>query len=317
MTYPRGEVRRITNDVNYYGDVSLGVTANDSALVTVQEEAASNLWVVPGRDAARAKKITAGSGIVAGARGLAWTPDASTIVYSSLSDGASHIWSADRNGGHQRQLTFATRDETAPVVTPDGGSILFCSSRTGTSNVWKMDLDGKNLVRMTTTEDYYGTCSPDSKWLVYAGFGSGYDAIWKKPMSGGDAVQLTTKISFGPAVSPDGSLLACSMLVKQGDRPKIALLPFGGTGSERYLDKPLMAGSELHWSTDGKDLLYTRTDGDVSNIWAQPIDGSPARRVTNFTEDRIFAFDLSRDGNDLLCARGSVTSDVVLITGFR
>jgi hypothetical protein len=45
-------------------------------------------------------------------------------------------------------------------------------------------------------------------------------------------------------------------------------------------------------------------------------DGAP-RKVTDFKSDSIFWFDFSRDGKQLALARGTQTSDVVLISNFR
>jgi len=49
----------------------------------------------------------------------------------------------------------------------------------------------------------------------------------------------------------------------------------------------------------------------------QPLDGGPPRQVTDFKSDRIFGFEWSRDGKQLALARGTESSDVVLISGFR
>jgi len=53
--------------------------------------------------------------------------------------------------------------------------------------------------------------------------------------------------------------------------------------------------------------------GGISNIWSQPIDGSAPRQLTNFKSDLIFAFDLSRDGKQIVLSRGNISNDVVLI----
>ena len=60
VAYPSGEARRITNDLNRYYGVSL--TGDSSALVTVQGEISSSIWVAPQGDATAARRITSGSG---------------------------------------------------------------------------------------------------------------------------------------------------------------------------------------------------------------------------------------------------------------
>jgi hypothetical protein len=64
VSYPDGEVRRITNDLNYYLGVSL--TADDKTLATVQSTMVMNIWVASLSDAINAKPITTG--------GHAWDP---------------------------------------------------------------------------------------------------------------------------------------------------------------------------------------------------------------------------------------------------
>ena len=49
---------------------------------------------------------------------------------------------------------------------------------------------------------------------------------------------------------------------------------------------------------------------------SQPVDGGPAVHLTDFKSDLIFAFEWSRDGRHLACARGIVTSDAVLFSNF-
>jgi hypothetical protein len=54
----------------------------------------------------------------------------------------------------------------------------------------------------------------------------------------------------------------------------------------------------------------------VSNIWPQPLAGGPPQQVTHFTSGQVFNFAWSPEGR-LVLARGSQSSDVVLITNFQ
>jgi hypothetical protein len=55
----------------------------------------------------------------------------------------------------------------------------------------------------------------------------------------------------------------------------------------------------------------------VANIWRQPIAGGPPRKVTDFTQDQIFRFAYSHDGKQLALARGTQSSDVVMISNLK
>jgi hypothetical protein len=68
------------------------------------------------------------------------------------------------------------------------------------------------------------------------------------------------------------------------------------------------------FEVEARALTYIVTKNGVSDIWAQPIDGGPPKQLTDFTSDMIFSYAWSRDGKKLALARGSKTSDVVLIS---
>ena len=73
----------------------------------------------------------------------------------------------------------------------------------------------------------------------------------------------------------------------------------------------------LDWAPDQKGLQYLLTRQGATNVWEQPLaDGAP-RQVTDFTSGHIFGFAWTRDGKQLLLARGERSSDVVLISNFR
>jgi len=78
-----------------------------------------------------------------------------------------------------------------------------------------------------------------------------------------------------------------------------------------------IGGQKLHWSPDQKSVQYLLTRHGATNVWGQPLTGGPPRPVTDFTSGHIFDFAWSRDGKQLLLAKGEETSDVLLISNFR
>lgn len=68
---------------------------------------------------------------------------------------------------------------------------------------------------------------------------------------------------------------------------------------------------------DGTAFTYVDDRDGVSNIWAQPLDGRPPRQLTDFKGERIFHFDWSRDGSQLVFSRGFRAHDVVLIRDLK
>jgi Tol biopolymer transport system component len=322
ISYPGGEPSKITNDLNNYRRLSL--TADSSAIVTVQTEDASTIWVAPQGDASRARQIS--SGRYDGQLGLSWMPGGK-IAYTSQESGLVDIWSTGQDGKDQKQLTAHAARNLYPWATPDGRYIIFTSTRRGASrtiwSIWRMDTDGGNLKQLTTggPGDRFPKSSPDGRWVVFHSARSVALRAWKVSIDGGDPVPLIDKWTSNPTVSPDGNLVACFYREDQPNAPtKVALIPLAGGDPVKVLDLPrqsFTSNAGLRWTPDGRALTYIDTINGVSNIWSLPIDGSAAKQLTDFKTDQIFWFDWSRDGKQLALSRGTQTSDVVLIKDFR
>jgi Tol biopolymer transport system component len=222
------------------------------------------------------------------------------------------------DGTGQNRLTVNARDNFSPSVSADGRYIVFASHRSGHSCVWRMDIDGSNPKQLTYgIEARAPEITPDGQWVVYTDAGSGKRTLWKVSIDGGKPVQLTDYFSRNPAVSPDGKQIVFVFLDEQATpkRARIAIIPSDGGPPAKVFDLP--PRRRILWASDGRALTYVDTRKGVSNIWAQPLDGSPAKQLTNFTADLIIAYAWSRDDKRLACARGNQSSDVVLIDVIR
>lgn len=314
LSYPRGEARRITNDLNDYA--SLTLTGDAKSLVVTQVDALTNLWIAPKGDMSRARQITSGAGKY---NSVSWTPDG-RIVYAAGGGNTSEIWSINADGSEPRQLTSDGGTSIQPVVSPDGRTMVFSSNRDSGGNalnLWRLNLDGSNPKQLTSSgKDFSGAFSSDGKWVIYASFAqSGKPTLWKVSIDGGEPVQLTDKLTVQPAVSPDGKQIACVYWDEQLSSPiGIGVMPFDGSAPIKVVNVP---AGEVHWTADSSALCYINNRGGVSNIFMQPLAGGLPKPLTDFKSDMIFHFDWSRDGKQLALSRGIATADVVLISNIQ
>lgn len=58
ISYPDGEAQRITNDLNSYASYSLTLTSDGKALIAVQSDPVSNIWITPVTDPGNARSVT-------------------------------------------------------------------------------------------------------------------------------------------------------------------------------------------------------------------------------------------------------------------
>jgi len=318
--YPSGEARRITNDLSSHGQTSLGLTADSKSLVTGQSIDVTNIWTVPvNGEGGDAKQLTFGDSRNDGRYGICWTRNGK-ILYSSLASGNHDIWIMSSDGTAQKQLTADTYIDSFPSPSPDGRYVVFKSTRDhGIPRLWRMDAEGSDLKKLTPDASHSGRCSPDGVWVVYSSGITGKETLWKTRIDGGDPVQITDYPSQWPEVSPDGKMIVCDYFDEQASpqRWRIGIIAASGGRPLSGFDIPERAEHRIHWAVDGLALLYINTESGVSNIWSHPIDGSPARKLTDFTTDLIFALDVSRDGKQFVCVRGTSTSDAILISNFR
>ncbi|HEX5734741.1 MAG TPA: protein kinase [Blastocatellia bacterium] len=320
LSYPEGEVRSVTNDLNFYRVLSL--TNDATKLVTVEMSFPASISIIPLNDLKGATQITSGK---FEGYGTSFTPEGK-IVFSSDAGGKPDIWIAGADGANRKQLTSNAGSNLTPSVSRDGRYIAFISDRTGNRNIWRMDTDGGNTVRLTSgLSDELPRFSPDGRWVVYSSLDPSKPGLWKVSVDGGDPVQITDKDAHGPAVSPDGKLIAFlsrSNPNSADQTARIALIPFeGGSPAQTFdIQNAVTLASlslQIHWSSDGRALLYTSSMNNVSNIWSQPIDGGKPIQVTDFKENLILAFDLSPDGKKLVCSRGVFSRDAILISDLR
>ncbi|MBA2524386.1 MAG: PD40 domain-containing protein, partial [Pyrinomonadaceae bacterium] len=204
LSYPQGEARRITRDLQDYGSVSL--TSDSTALVSIQTQTISGIWNAPNDDANRAKQILSnkydGYGYGYYSR-FSWTPNGQ-IIYTSLIHGTPSIWVMTAEGTGNKQLIPDSSSNSFPSVTSDARYVVFLSDRTGFTSVWRMDTDGNNEKQLTKgDDDSWAWCSPDGQWVVYHSLVLGKRTLRRVSINGGDSEQLTDYPSVCPVVSPD------------------------------------------------------------------------------------------------------------------
>ena len=317
ILYPSGEVRRVTNDLNSYGSISLGLTSDDQTVATVQEDFTQNIWLLtpgqePGRQISNGKKE--------GVLSLDQTADG-RIVYLDNASNGFEIWTMKMDGSDKKQLTTDGAIKVWATVTPDSRYVLFNSNRSGGFNIWRMDTDGNNQKPLTSNETFaiFAVGSTDGKSILYQSLRNNKWALVKMPIDGGESAEVTDRQCVSPSISPDGKSIACfSPDAKASLKWQLAIVPFDGGLPTKLIDLPSTVSIDPgpKWTHDGRAITYIDS-AKASNLYSQPIEGGPAKAITNFKSDLIDSFNWTRDGKQLIIGRGPIVDDVVLIKDFR
>jgi len=314
LSYPEGKFRRITNDVNSYGRVSL--TADGKMISSVMNQSRFDDYVFA---ADKEPKLAEGT-VVSDGSLVSWFGNDKLL----LSQLGSHALEVTTLAG-QKTTLFSSGDLRAFDANVCGGtSVVFAGERTdhlGDTRLWSVDFEGNNLQPVTAgPADQYSRCSADGKWMAYFDFSN--RSVKKMNRSDGK-VETMIPAEQHPSswfdLSFDGrQIVAITRLFGQSvGKSFFKLVPFEGGAPGKEIP---FAGAPVSVAAmpGGKEIAYTLRDRGVENIWIQPLDGSPPRQWTHFSLNRetaswISSLAWSPDGKRLAMAHGTTRGDVVLI----
>ena len=303
VSYPGGESRHLTNDLANY-DLHLDTSRNGNMLATVQWTITANLWSSPASAPSTGKQITTGE-----QRITEIFPFGARIGVVNRADGK--LWLMDEDGSHARPVTDAHGAES---FIGCASFILFVRD----TGLVRLDGDRTNPMQLAAGDVSGEACSPDGKFVYYIEHLTARWKIRRVPINGGIPIDIREIPSEdgppdGMAFSPDSRLLAFRNGVS-----KLEVIPITGGQKTRLFDVE-RDNDRLRWSPDGCCLEYVlnaNTNGPA-NLWEQPLEGGPPRRITKFTSGLIFDFNWTTDGKHLLLSRGDANSDVVLLSNLR
>lgn len=312
VSYPSGEVSRITNDLNGYGQISLGVTADDSTLVTIQDVPHSNLWVATG-DYKNAKQVTQsdedGMGGVDAAAGK--------IVYASFSTGVSGLYTANMDGSGVVPVSPADESCFSPAISRDGRYVGFMCLKGGKPNIWIANADGTHLRQLTSgNADVNPTFSPDGAFVYFQRWTEGKVHLFKLPFSGGQPVQFSDLQIQNQNFSHRGDRMLVQYFDDKASQWKVGIISATDGKFLRPVDIDLTAQGFPIFMPDDKSVAYIETHNSVTNGWKLSLDNGTRVPLTNFTSEQIFNGAITPEGT-MVIARGHDSSDAILIRNFH
>ncbi len=304
ISYPKGVYSPVTRDTHSYSDLS--VSGSGHILAAVQNEYRWNLQVMPaGAPAAQARSVTSAEADT----NFTWTPQNQLI-----SDQSNLLRLIDPATGNKTVIP-GQAVSSDPSACVEDGSIVFVRLQGGAQNVWQMDATGSNFKQVTDGKlDMNPVCSQDGKWVFFKERGGGQN-LAKVSIDGGAAQVISQSPLSGEFdVSPDGKLAAFPTLQHSGEHKEmLGVVETDGSNAAKLTEFERPRSGLLHFSRDGKAVIYPVRESGIDNLWLQPLDGSKGSLITDFTSEHIFDFHWSFDGKQLALVRGHTDADVVLI----
>jgi eukaryotic-like serine/threonine-protein kinase len=309
ISFPEGKLRRITRDINDYADLSLA--ADGHSLVTVLNESQWNLFLLPASGSGEPQQITSGKPV----SNFNWTPAGQLLLAEDLV-----LSQLDPNTGVRTTiLSEAHSVASQPVACAQGKYIvftLFGHSGSKKQVIARSDASGGSLKVLTDGNlDQGPVCSPDGQSVFFRDFADG-PKLARVSIDGGSLEKLSDLPATGNIdISPDGKIAVFATFQHIGEHKEmLAMVPIDRSQPAKSIELQRPKHGVVHFSRDGKAVIYPIRDHDIENLWLQPLDGSPGKQLTNFKSERIgdnFAW--SPDSKQLAIIRGHTDSDVILI----
>ncbi|MFC1555469.1 S41 family peptidase [candidate division KSB1 bacterium] len=197
-----------------------------------------------------------------------WSPDGSSIVFSSNRFGGNDIFIMPAEGGEVKRLTYHSSSDIASDFSSDGKWIYFTSGRASSSGIFKLKTDGTgNALEVL-------------------------DTYWSRPND--------------PKVSPDGKTVLFAEGWENGSKwrrgyrgsntAKIWKMGFNDTEAVKLVSDDANAFWPA-WSNNGEKFYFVSDrENGTKNIWSAESDGSGITRVTNFRDDKdVMELNLAKD----------------------
>jgi Tol biopolymer transport system component/DNA-binding winged helix-turn-helix (wHTH) protein len=215
---------------------------------------------------------------------LMWTPDGSSIVFTSNRTTLVTLWRVSAYDGQMQ------RETVYPAIgsfSADGRRLVYSEHTSAEAPaIWRADLftagghvlDNRNLIH-TPYPEMNAQPSPDGAWIAWRSNRSGFYEIWRSEATGGNPLQLTHLENYSdrPAWSPDGRWIAFQSVAR--DSAQIFIVDAEGRNLHSISDR-FYGYVTPSWSRDGRSVYLASTRTGSLQVWKHALEGGAELQLT-------------------------------------
>jgi Tol biopolymer transport system component/tRNA A-37 threonylcarbamoyl transferase component Bud32 len=300
VSYPAGESRRMTNDLDGYQDVS--ISSDGASIAAVRRTGVSNIYSIPAVSGGEPQPLTFATGGAASVEffaPLAGGP----IAFSAARGEAMFVWRLEPDGTGRRQLTSQGVYVVNMAFSEGAGIVFTQAEKSGLAHVWRIDPEGGGLMQLTDGAGEVMIAASETGKTVFFVRTDKPGTLWAVDAGGGPSKQTLSEFHGEVATTGDGSRLMYTNMeeVKGRQYPRRFVVPAeGGEPLASFLLPP--GTQDLKWSPEGESLTYIDRDQGY-NLMRRSIAKSDAEQLTHFPEGRLRSHAWSPDGRKVVLHR--------------
>jgi Tol biopolymer transport system component/tRNA A-37 threonylcarbamoyl transferase component Bud32 len=196
-----------------------------------------------------------------------YTPDGTSVLYSTWTGGSDRLRIIPRDGGPARAPWPDTGlVEAFADISPDGRQIAFTRIEEDQPHIWIASVDGKEARRLTHSPSTMARWSPDGRRLAFAPDRSFRSGIWMINADGSEERRLTETGGW-PVWWPDGSRIGYQVVEADGKERLYTVSPEGGPSRPLDVIRYEAINCPFDLSPDGTKLVTTNQVHVLSEIW--------------------------------------------------
>jgi len=310
VAYPGGATRQVTSDLNDHRILSL--TRDGNTLLSITGDVSSSIFMESRRTPGKPRRISR-SGFD-GLNGVAFTGPRE-IAYASSVGPTMSLWKVGVDGSNRLPVTtLSPNEDVHSIASAADGTIYFLVRRPSGVEIHAVAKDGASPRTLLTDVRYGRFAILADGGQLFTRTVEGAPRIFHAAPGGGEARAVLNRVAFCPAPDPSGKRVAYYFFDEK-NQFRIGVCEIdSGRLLHDVVAEPTTSNSRLLLRDEG---VYLNTvTGDRANVWLQPLDGKPARKITNYDDQLLFDFDLAADGDALVVVRGPRVRNAQTITGF-
>ncbi len=215
-----------------------------------------------------------------------WSPEGTTIAYTSYKSGTPAIYLYDIFSGKETKIAFEGIN-LSPAWFPDGKKIAATLSFDGDEEIYLLTTKGGIVKRLTMNWgiDVSPVFSPDGKKMAFVSKRSGSPQIYIKDLETGRDKRLTFEGRYNtePDWSPDGRHIVFTGM--HGGATDIYVIETNGENLKRLTHD---SGHNEHprWSPDGSMIVFSSNRTGHYRIFVMTASGTDQRMLFSAPGDQ-------------------------------